>query len=550
VHLLCKTNTVRECYQAQGGALHRPRGGRPTRSIVSGPVLPCSFAFSWLDLLKYFRMSLKVLSKSRIMDGLQCPKKLYLELHQKDLKAPASAADQLQFDQGHEVGAEARTRYPGGLLIDKEPWDYQGGHEATEQAIKAGANTIYEASFFVGDLFVRVDILHRADKRSGWQVIEVKKSTSVKDHYIQDVAIQALVLKAAGFKAKSYHMMFLNKKCVFPELGDLFIKEDITDQVKVEMPTVTKAIEAFRKVVMAKKEPAIDIGPRCDSPYACGFKEYCWKKIPAQSVFEIPGMSGWELYEAGKLKIVDLDEAEFSGKARRAIEVVKSGVRQVDGAGIAKELKAWKWPLYFLDFETLGLPIPMYKGTRPYMAVPFQFSCHVWRGPREKDLEHFEYLHVSGGDPRPELLTALCDGLGVSGSIVAYTKSFEASVLRGLGEFDRKRKIQLLSIAERLVDPLPIFQSFVYDAGFKGSFSIKSVAPALLGEKLSYDDMEVAEGQGAQAAARKLIMGSVAGDEALRIQKALLEYCRQDTLAMVELVKWLMPATTQASPLQ
>src|SRR5256712_7547993 len=59
------------------------------------------------------------LSKSRFTSGLQCHKKLWWEVHERD--APELQPDKVLqdlFDQGRQVGEAARARYPGGALID------------------------------------------------------------------------------------------------------------------------------------------------------------------------------------------------------------------------------------------------------------------------------------------------------------------------------------------------------------------------------------------------------------------------------------------------
>src|SRR5690606_7432517 len=107
-------------------------------------------------------------------------------------------------------------------------------------------------------------------------------------------------------------------------------------------------------------------------------------------------------------------------------------------------------------FETLAPAIPRYNGCSPYTEVPFQFSCHLWRSQRHK-VEHFEYLHLDDSDPRPALAKALVEGFGSAGSILAYHASTERKIIEKLAEAVPKYRKQLLAIASRLVDPLPVF---------------------------------------------------------------------------------------------
>jgi hypothetical protein len=140
------------------------------------------------------------------------------------------------------------------------------------------------------------------------------------------------------------------------------------------------------------------------------------------------------------------------------------------------------------------------------------------------------------------LIRALVGVIGKRGSVVAYNKGFESGCLSALARAFPKYAKQLHGIAARLVDPLPIFRAHVYDREFRGSFSIKSVAPALLGDSLSYEGMTVADGTGAQIAFEELIADGTSAARKAGLRQAMLDYCRKDTIAMVNLVEWLRQA--------
>ena len=250
-------------------------------------------------------------------------------------------------------------------------------------------------------------------------------------------------------------------------------------------------------------------------------------------------MGGWKLIKGGKTLVKDLNPNDFKGKTKIAIESIQSGQRWIEPEPIHALVKEWKWPLYFLDFETLAPAIPRYKGCKPYGDVPFQFSCHVWNSPSE-EIHHFEYLHLTDDDPRPAIAKALVDGFGDDGSVVAYSMGVEKGILLKLAEEFTQYSVKLKAIADRLVDPLPVFRSHVYDPKFNGGFSIKEVAPALIGPERDYDNLEISDGMAARAMAESIMRGKVKGAEAEAVKADLLDYCRQDTIAMVELTKWML----------
>ena len=68
----------------------------------------------------------------------------------------------------------------------------------------------------------------------------------------------------------------------------------------------------------------------------------------------------------------------------------------------------------------------------------------------------------------------------------------------------------------------------------KGSYSIKSILPALVPE-LSYDDLEIKEGGTASNTFLSMVNGTFGGD-IKEIRRQLLEYCKLDTYAMVKIL--------------
>jgi predicted RecB family nuclease len=92
----------------------------------------------------------------------------------------------------------------------------------------------------------------------------------------------------------------------------------------------------------------------------------------------------------------------------------------------------------------------------------------------------------------------------------------------------------LYDISERLVDIHELARSHVYHPDFRGSFSIKKVAPALV-PSFGYADLdEVAGGAAASATFLHVVRGELEPSEERRLREALLAYCKRDTLALVE----------------
>jgi hypothetical protein len=377
-------------------------------------------------------------------------------------------------------------------------------------------------------------------------VIEVKSSTSLKDYYLYDVAIQRLILEGLGIKVVPC-LMHLNREYVYDgkqyELEKLFVIRDITKETAALEQKVKDLLREEWKVLARAKVPDIEPGSHCTNPFTCEFYEVCNKSLPVHHVANLPGISPKKLEELAGQGI------EFIGKIPKNFPLTErqrwawecARTRKTwFGKGLKQALADLRYPLYFMDFETLAVALPRYAGMSPYDPIPFQWSVHIQRKPGA-ELEHYEFLADNSNDPRPEFVKALCQVIGKKGSILAYSSGFESGRLADLAEWLPQYKDEIGSIQYRLWDPLPVIRAHAYDLAFRGSYSLKSVLPALVPD-MTYKGMEVAEGSDAGLVWEKMLHAEERSEERKRLKDALLAYCKQDTLAMVRLLEVLAAA--------
>lgn len=140
------------------------------------------------------------LSKSRLMSGAQCGKRLWLEIHEP-WRGEIDAGAQARFATGHRVGDVARSLYPEGRLIGHRD-DLAAALAETQAALATdGDLLLFEPAFRHRDVLVRADLLFRHNGRH--RLVEVKATTQLKDHHLQDAAIQALVIDGAGYPVEA-----------------------------------------------------------------------------------------------------------------------------------------------------------------------------------------------------------------------------------------------------------------------------------------------------------------------------------------------------------
>ncbi len=475
------------------------------------------------------------LSKSRYQAGLQCKKLLWWQVHER-ASADGSAASGPLIERGNRVGEAAREFVPGGVLIDLPPYDVPGRVAATAEALAAGARVIYEASFLADGVFVSVDILER--KRVGFALVEVKATLDVKDHHINDVALQLHVLRGAGLPVKRVELMHLNRDCRHPDLSNLFVRRNVTraaHQIARAVPRNVRALAAS----LQGQLPDVSPGDHCTQPYACAFQDRCWPTLPKHHVstlYRISAKKRDKLIKSGCETLHDLPaDFEAAGVARRQIDSVRRR-RMVVEPGLAEALEALDGPIAFLDFETILPAIPVWPGCRPFEQVPVQFSCHVLS---KKGLVHHAWLADGADDPRKAFARALLDACEGAHTILAYNAPFEQRCIKSLSKAVPRVSAGLLRLNDRVQDLLPIVRDHIYHPAFNGSFSIKDVLPALVAGS-GYSDLKIQDGGTAASALEAMLLGSaMAPVEKLALRENLLAYCERDTVAMVRLFERL-----------
>ncbi len=189
-----------------------------------------------------------------------------------------------------------------------------------------------------------------------------------------------------------------------------------------------------------------------------------------------------------------------------------------------------------IDFETVSFAVPIWKGTRPYQQLPFQFSVH--RLSRTGTLEAESFLDLSGKDPRRALAESLIRACGTQGPVFVYSP-FEDKRIRDLAKRYPKLKPALLALAGRLVDLLPIAEAHYYHPSQQGSWSLKKLLPAVAPE-LGYDALPgVKDGGMSMTGYTQAIAPETTPQRREQIRQELNAYCGLDTLAMVRLWEFL-----------
>ncbi len=481
------------------------------------------------------------LSKSRIQYGRQCPKRLWLEVHRRDSVAWTDAA-LARMAQGTHFGELAQDLLGGGILIDADHRQPELALAQTRQALsepRGKVPRLFEPAFQHDGVRVRVDALERG--ADGDRLIEIKSTTRVKDEHLWDCAIQTWVARGDGRDIRRIELGHVDRDFVYTTPGrydGLLALADISAEVEARLGEIPAIVADLKRMVVGPC-PQIATGPQCSSPYGCPFIDHCRSQEPpgpAYPVDILPNAATLvdELRTQGHVDLITVPEDALANALHRRIVLASRTGEAFVSPELPALLATLPFPRHYLDLETVGFVVPRWLGTRPFQALPFQFSCHVEYA--NGSLSETAFIDLSGDPPMAGFLDALLAAIGDEGPILVWNRGFEAGQLRQLATLFPGHATQLESLIERMVDLLPIYRRHYYHPAQRGSWSIKAVLPTIALD-LDYGALAVGDGQAAQAAYQLAIDTATPPEKRLEIEHALRRYCSLDTLAMVQLVR-------------
>lgn len=487
----------------------------------------------------------RVFSKSKLLALRQCPRRLWLEVRHPTWRDDSSAT-RARFAVGNQVGEVARStldRDGNGILLDLHALGVDAALERSRTLLRSG-RPLFEAGFEAAGARAFADVLLPAQSARvrAWKLVEVKSSTTVKEHHIEDLAIQVFVARAAGVRLASAAVACVNTGWVYPGGKDyrgLLELHDRTQEAAAKEEQVRAWIAEARRVAARKTEPRVPAGAHCRQPFECGFLAHCTRG-EAQAEHPIQWLPGrldkglTELIQSrGLTDMRELPDRLLNAQQLRVKTVTVKRRAHFDRRATAQALADHVWPARFLDFETVSFAVPIWKGTRPYQQIPFQFSLHCLT--RSGSLAHQSFLDLSGRDPSRAFAEQLVAACGERGPIFVYNAAFERTRLNELAERFPRLAAGLEALGARIVDLLPLAREHYYHRDQQGSWSLKRVLPSLCPDLRHADLLGVKDGTMAMEAFREAIAPQTATIRKAEIERQLLDYCELDTLGLVRL---------------
>ena len=484
------------------------------------------------------------LTKTNFIQYLNCPESVWL-LKNKPNEYPKGEFSlflEKLIKEGYEVEEYAKRLFPNGInLPEKESPEY------TKRKLEKKYKYYFQPAFkSPKGVFARIDILERLDVKT-WHIYEIKSSTSIKkdknNNHLMDVCFQKYVLQENGMKVSKSSIIHLNREYV--KKGDIIPQEllqieNVNDELDELYSSVVNEINAATNFI-SKEVINQDV---CSCRWKtrsnhCDSFNYFNKKIPDYSIYEIGRISAKKvglLVDNDQTSILDIPfDFVLNTNQQTQVESVRQEQPIINYDNIIRHLDGLEFPLHFIDYETYASAIPKLDGMSPHKHLPFQVSIHTLA--EDGTLTHFEFLLETMEMPNA-MLGAMQEFTGLDGTFISWHASFEIGRNNDLKEWLPEYNSYLNYVNEHMFDLETIFKKDYIDYRFHGSSSIKKVLP-VIAPNLSYSELEVNNGTMALDTWGRMVLEEEFNDDIEQTRMNLFEYCKLDTLAMVEIYRAL-----------
>ncbi len=496
------------------------------------------------------------LSKSSFLKYLQCPSYFWFDKNRPEVLQEKELSDfeKALAEQGKKVEEYFYRLFPDLIKVSTKG---STALDETNLYIQKGATHIAQAAFESGGYFAQSDLVHfKGDGHI--DIYEVKSSSSMqnigledssqarsKEEHETDLAFQYEVATRAGYFVDNTFLVELNKTYIHQgeiDLSQLFSINNVTEAVLNLIPGIWTGMQQALTYVTSTTPPT-----------TCGCIYKPRKDQCAAFAFLHPEMTGYTVHDLSRIGQSPKRLVAFIDQNIINIEDIPPGHKLLDShrdqihswnedreiihrEEIKRAFNSFQFPLYFLDYETYAPAIPVFDGTRPYQHVPFQYSLHIIH-ENDGEVSHEEYLHTDRSNPIPIISQHLRSTIGDTGTILVWHSPFESGRNKELAEAVPTLSNFLLSLNTRMFDLKDIIAKRMYvHKNFRGSASIKKVLPVLVPE-LSYASLAINDGGKATSEWGSMVFEITDETEKETIRKQLLEYCKLDTLAMVEIYR-------------
>ncbi len=475
------------------------------------------------------------LSKSGFRDGRKCAKRLYLRWTEP--RAPLDEAAIFQMENAERIRSYARNLIPHGIAVTARYPEEQA--EQTEELLRSGVDAIHDPTFVTERLTAQAQSLFR--RADGFRLRLVKSGKSLKPEYIEEAAFATLVARESGVAVAGAEILTLADGITWDDLQfpeRLFQIHDVSQEVEGCLATLASEIEELFRQIDSGAAELVPPSRRCDKD--CPYYEPCFADVPDDSLIFLPRLSGKKLQEVEEKQfrvVADLpDDFPLSPTQVPFCELFRSGGEFWSSPDLVPEVDRIRFPAVFIDFETCRPALPLSPNCPAGQQLLFQWSAHVMVDPHQPPV-HYDFVDLVSEEPHSEGLSQLLPILQSAASVLHWS-SAEKSTLNGITCPDQSLLDEVKQLfAQKSIDLEKIVRDNLVLPKFRGRSSLKIVLAAIQPE--AYKDLAIANGRVAEMVYVRARLGQLPPEELERQRENLLEYCRQDTLALVDIFRAL-----------
>ena len=481
-------------------------------------------------LKKLFRINTSsfLISRQKFKTSLRC-EKLFWEQSKNNL----SNAHYLELLQYKDLIQLNRKLYPDAIELKSYKSNYS--FTKTLEALKNRKPT-FNTHFQVEDLNSKTDLLVPSEKENFWNIIEIKFSTNIKRLAYYDIAFQKYVIELSGFKIDTCIIKTINPNYLFVdnniEPEQFYKNTDVTKRIEGIFQSIPGKLERLKAIYKSTKSPQ---NRGCKNPTKCIYPNVCWDNLQDSDIFQLrEGKDlSYDLYtNQGIHYITDIpQDVELSDIQKLQFEAHKTKSPYINHEMIAQFIEKIKFPVYFLDFETINPPLPIFINSKPFQHVPFQYSLHILQSPDSEPVHHQYICEMDNNNPRIEILDNLRKLIYPEGTILCFNDAFEKKCLKEAVAFHKEFEPWYKSILPMFLDlAIPFKYFYYYHPEQKGKASLKAILPVMTDE--SYKNLKIQDGHGANQEYLRIRSGKSSFLETEKVKKRLLLYCKMDTYAL------------------
>ncbi|MGK0201279.1 MAG: hypothetical protein ACI89X_000286 [Planctomycetota bacterium] len=433
----------------------------------------------------------KNLDKQLFEAGLQCHKRLWLDYHEPSPES-TSASRQEMSRVGDEMRELARTAFPMGVVIDCD--DATAAAKKTAELLADNTPVLFDATFVHNGLEAQCDILvvhhNKETNEKMVDLFEIKSGTKIKHRYVNDLALQAIVLEQCGLKLKSAYLLHINPKYShvegeeFPPM-QLLRSADVTAKVEKQLPNVTRRLKHLRLAIHNDSVLELPMGTFCKNPFPCPHTARCQKDAPPLPLHQLPGLTRAQEIEMHKegieeLMSVDGGREGLTFRQRRTLACMQQQER-ITESFVAEELFACERPLHFVSIAAVTEPLPRFHQQRPWQQTPYAWAAKTIH--EDGRVESTSWASVDRSDPRAQFVKTLSRHIEIGGTMLCWRSEAIREMRTMLDSVpDGKTSVRALLGFEH-VDMMQLLEAGVFDPKLLSYSDFRTVIGALLDDR-------------------------------------------------------------------